>query len=538
MVKISIVFLWCLFSVVSTYGQQQTYFVQFKNKNNSSFSVDRPGEFLSEKAIARRAKCLVKLDEKDLPVTQSYVDQVVLQGAQLLYSLKWFNGVVVRSDATVKAQIAALNIVLSVDQSVKFRVSSSKTPYSVLKRKHVLSTHLGQASTQQEMLGMHLMHDDGYTGKDVLIAITDDGFLNVDTNPGFTSIFQEGRVLGTWDLVDLDTSVYGQGGGHGSHVFSIIAGSIDGQFSGPAVDSKFMLFRTEDVASESPLEELNWVKAAEIADSAGADIIQVSLGYTTFDDAALDYTQADLDGKSSYVSRGASLAYAKGMIVVASAGNEGNSSWRKITCPADVDGVIAVGAVDDAKDRVGFSSVGNTADGRLKPDVMAMGADVVLIATNGVVSSGSGTSFASPLISGLIAGLLDGYPTLTHKEMIYVLKQSADRFTSPDSFYGYGIPNYQKASDYAKIIADKESFLVFPNPFRTQLQVKVPQDAIGKTLAWSLTSNTGQLISEGEQKVESLVLTLWTDGQLFSSGFYQLKLSLDDGFRTFSVIKY
>jgi len=524
------------FGVYVSYGQQQTYFVQFKDKNASGFSVDHPQNFLSSRALARREKCLVSVDEKDLPVVQSYIDQLVLAGAQCIYPLKWFNGVVVLSDVTVKNQLAALSFVSSVDVSVVFRKANTDATQSLVCETNMLSD-FGSAFHQNDMLGNVQMNRDGYSGKGIRIAITDDGFLNVNSNAGFTSLFQNGQILSTHDLIDLDNSVYAQGGGHGAEVFSILAGTLTGQFSGPAVSAEFMLFRTEDVASESPLEELNWVRAAEIADSAGVDIIQVSLGYSTFDDASLNHTWSDLDGQTSYISKGASIAYAKGLIVVASAGNEGASPWRKILCPADVDGVLSVGAVDYDEQRTSFSSVGNSYDGRIKPDVMAMGAGVVYIGTDGILKSGGGTSFASPLMSGLVAGLLEAHPTLSHKEILFAIKQSSDRYTSPDSLYGYGIPNYAKASNYAKLLEDNESAYVYPNPFGADLNLKVPASDVGKLLDWNLYSAAGEKVATAQQVISTMAVSLWSDSSGLSSGVYFLKVSIEGTFQVFKVIK-
>lgn len=517
------------------YGQQQTYYVQFKDKNASVYSTDAPKDFLSARSISRRHKNKIAIDHRDLPVNQSYIDQVIAAGAQLVYPLKWFNGVVVRSDEVVKNQLTSLSCVQSVDESVKFRKGKSATLSNLSMSRTY--TDFGDAYDQNAMIGIPQMHHAGYRGQGILIAITDDGFLNVDNNPGFTTLFQQGKIKGTWDIVDMDASLYTQGGGHGSAVFSILAGHLPGQFSGPALDANFMLFRTEDVASESPLEELNWVRAAEIADSAGVDIIQVSLGYTTFDDASLNYTWADLDGKTSYISQGASVAYDKGIIVVASAGNEGDDPWKKISCPADVDGVLAVGAVDYNGSRSHFSSVGNTADGRIKPDVMAMGNGVIFIAPSGFLSSGAGTSFSSPLVSGLVAGLMQAYPGLTHQEIITCVKRSADRYQAPDAFYGYGIPHFSGASYYANLLSDKESLYIFPNPFGAQLNIKVPASALGSAVEWSLYAMTGQKVAEGQQVIGDTMIALWSDGDSLRSGVYLLRASIGGVFHTFRIIK-
>ncbi|MDB5257144.1 MAG: hypothetical protein JWM14_1839, partial [Chitinophagaceae bacterium] len=467
MARSSCIFSFLFFACCSlAFAQQQTYFVAFKDKASNSFSITQPEQFLTTKALQRRQKCKVVVDEKDLPVSQTYIDQIQSAGAQLLYPVKWLNGAVVRSDAAVKSQIALLSFVQSTDQSVKFRTTSSSATQQSLFTQTSLQSTSDYSFHQKDMLGMIRMKSDGYDGAGVLIAITDDGFLHADTMKVFESLYNNNQIIDTWDIVDLDKNAYAQGGGHGTAVFSILAGDLPGQFSGPGQGADFILFRTEDTGSESPLEELNWIRAAEMADSLGADIIQVSLGYNTFDDSSLDYTQSDLNGETSYVSRGADVAATRGIVVVVSAGNYGNNPWGKILCPADAKGILSVGAVDANEERAAFSSIGYSADGRVKPDVMAMGVSVSYVNNaNGQVAQGSGTSFASPLISGLCSGLMQAYPQLTHEELIRAVKYSADRFEEPNAYYGYGIPNYEKAFAFARLLLDKESELVFPNPF-------------------------------------------------------------------------
>jgi serine protease AprX len=536
MVRSSLFLIFFLGAAFFSLAQQQTYFVKFKDKKGSPFSVHSPKKFLSEKAIARRYKNHVVLSETDIPVLQTYIDQVALEGAVVLYPLRWFNGVVVQSDISVKAQLANLSFVQSVGETIKLR-TSNKIAVQALARETSVVADFGGAAVQNNMLGLDVMSNYGYTGKGVFVAITDDGFLNVDTNPGFARLFLQNKIIDTWDIVDSDKTVYADGGGHGAEVFSIIAGELPGQFLAPATGAKFLLFRTEDVSSESPLEELNWVRAAEIADSAGVDIIQVSLGYNTFDNSALDYSWSDLDGNTSYISRGATLAVSKGLIVVASAGNEGASPWRKVLCPADVSGVVSVGGVDYSGARASFSSTGNTADGRLKPDVMAMGLGVAYIETNKTVNSGAGTSFASPLITSFLAGLMEAYPTLESIYLVEALKKSSNRYTTPTIYYGLGIPNFSKALDYARVFDDKASIAVFPNPFFNELNLKLPAVYVGETVNWELFTVQGKNVTQGTAEVDEVVVPLWLRAEDMSAGVYVLHVSVSGELFTFRIIK-
>ncbi len=520
------------------WAQQQTYFVRLIDKASNTFSISNPEQFLTSRALQRRQKCKVSIDEKDLPVSQTYVDQIKATGAEVLYPLKWLNGVVVRSDAAIKAQVAALTFVSSADQSVK-RVAATSAAQEDLSFCFTAKSLADNSYQQNEMLGMVRMKQDGYDGDGILIAVTDDGFLHADTMTAFQPLFINNQIIDTWDLVDLDKTVYSQGGGHGTHVFSILAGHLNDQFSSPGLGADFILFRTEEAGSESPLEELNWVRAAEMADSLGSDIIQVSLGYNTFDNASLDYNMSsDLDGNTSYCSQGASVAATRGIVVVVSAGNGGNSSWNKILCPGDAKGILTVGAVDVSENRASFSAIGYTSDGRLKPDVMAMGSSVAYVnSATGNVAYGNGTSFASPLITGLSAGLMQAYPTLTHRELIQAIQHSSDRFSTPNAYYGYGIPNYERAFDYAALLQDKESEGVFPNPLGSHLYVKIKENQIGHPLEWELYSVKGELVDEGEKAAESSLVNIFSTGESLKQGLYCLKVSCNGHFATYKVVK-
>jgi subtilisin family serine protease len=271
----------------------------------------------------------------------------------------------------------------------------------------------------------------GYTGKGMIIAVLDAGFYHVGQLPAFDSLRARGQILGTRDFVTGDTMVY-EDHAHGMHVLSILAGLLPGEMRGSAPAASFWLLRTEDVFSEYPVEEVFWTAGAEFADSVGADIIHSSLGHYEFDDPSMSYTYSDMNGHTTRVARTALMAARRGMIVVVSAGNEGNKKWHYIISPADADSILAVGAVDAEKAPATFTSYGPSADGRVKPDVSAMGVSVLIQGVDGGVTRGNGTSYASPLISGLTACLWQAYPTATAQEVIQTLRQSTDHYLSPD----------------------------------------------------------------------------------------------------------
>jgi subtilisin family serine protease len=295
------------------------------------------------------------------------------------------------------------------------------------------------------MLGVSTMHTLGYAGQGRLIAVFDAGFPGVNTVPCFDSLNQRNGIVATYDFVSNNSFVYAFHP-HGTNVLGTLAGYLPGSLIGPAYGAQFILCRTEDAPTEFRVEETNWLFAAEFADSIGVDIINTSLGYYTFDNPAMDYTPADMDGNTTWITRAADLAASKGILCVASAGNNGSDpAWRVITAPADGDSVLAVGAVSPDSIRVGFSSVGLSATGRIKPDVTAQGDQTIVAMSNGFVAPSSGTSFSGPLVAGLAAGFWQANPSLTAHQVLTHLRNSGHKANSPDSLVGYGIPNFSRA---------------------------------------------------------------------------------------------
>ena len=273
------------------------------------------------------------------------------------------------------------------------------------------------------------------------IAVIDAGFPGVNTLSAFSRIRTNNKILGGYDFVNRNINFY-TGDSHGTSVLSTIAGFVADQFVGTAPDASFYLFITEDNTKETPLEESLWVEAAERADSLGVDIINTSLGYYTFDNPKHDYTYADMNGNKTFISRGAEIGFSRGMILVNAAGNEGAVAWKYIIAPADAKSVLAVGAVNASKVIASFSSFGPTADDRVKPDVLAHGQDVFVINAAGNIATSNGTSFASPVMAGVVACFWQKNPTKTNKEIIQIIKESAHLYNNPSPQYGYGIPKF------------------------------------------------------------------------------------------------
>jgi len=463
----------CFLSAVNTAAGQKPgiYTIQFTDKNGSPYSIAHPEAFLSLRALQRRNKQNIPVRETDLPLSPNYTDSLRSLGLKILCNSRWFNTVTILSDDTILIDtLSRLDFVRSV-RLVK-PAFSGKSGFS--KWSHITVTETADFSpVQLKMLHGNDLHNHGYKGKGIVIAVLDAGFYHVDQLSAFDSLWDDHRILGMHDFVEGNTSVF-EDHVHGMYVLSILAGNIPGKLNGSAPAASYWLFRTEDVSSEYPVEEDYWTAAAEFADSAGADIISSSLGYSIFDDPSLSYTYHDMNGRTTRVARSAVMAARRGMIVVTSAGNEGNRAWHYIISPADADSTLAAGAVDSLGHYAFFSSRGPTADGRIKPDVSAMGVSVLLQGANGQLLRGNGTSFSTPLISGLTACLWQAFPDAGAREIITAVRTSADHYMHPDNYTGYGIPDYLSAYTRLKIarqLSDTYPVAVFPNPFHEQLNL-------------------------------------------------------------------
>lgn len=452
------------------------YWIRFTDKNNSPYSINGPTQFLSQKAIDRRNTQGIAITENDIPVNPSYIQAVSSLGATILNVSKWLNSVTVyTTNPAVVDAIEQLPFVLTVEKSNLNNVppeisqkpffevetygdfSNSKPVESLSSGK---SYNYGQAFNQISMLNGIALHDLGYNGTGMTIAVLDAGFLNTNTIPAFNYLWNNNRILGSKDFVDpLNPNIFGSHS-HGTSVLSTMGANLTGQIIGTAPEASYWLLRSEDGGSEYLIEELNWVSAAEFADSVGADVINSSLGYTTFDDPAQNHTYLDMDGNSAIISRGADMAVSKGMIVVNSAGNEGSSSWYYIGAPADGDSVFSIGAVNASGNYVSFSSHGPTADGQMKPDVVAQGSGSTIInAYTGNVSTGSGTSFSSPITAGMVTSLWQAHPNRRNTEVLDAIRQSASLSGNPNYQLGYGIPNYLTAHELLSLPVNYDIFL-------------------------------------------------------------------------------
>lgn len=534
-----IVLLFLLFSAVAS--AQEDAWVYFTDKPDAAYYLANPLEMLSQKALDRRARQNIALDDKDVPVNQAYIDEVTATlGITVKAKSKWLNALHVRGSAANIRRLRSLSFVASVDyadntldgQRREAAVSKSKAVAKQLDTQ--ADYNYGSAATQIQMLNGHLLHQQDFTGTGITIAVLDNGFPGVNTLPIFQHLYDNNLVLGTYNYVDATEDVT-IGGSHGTLVLSTMAGYIDGQLVGTAPNASYYFFVTEDDAAENPIEESYWVEAAEAADSLGVDVINTSLGYFTYDNPAYSYTYENMDGNTSFITRGANVAFTRGMFLVNAAGNSGAGSNSHISVPADAFNTLTVGAVDSSEQYAYFSSTGPSADGRVKPDVMAMGQGSAFGSTDGSIGAGSGTSFSSPITAGLVACLWQALPDKTNAELLEIIRRSADRYNSPDDFYGYGIPDfwgaYQNATLSSEVLT-KKTIVLYPNPAGNIVHVALPAQVTGCTVA--LYNGLGQLVLKTDVSGTSNII----DISLLANGIYNYTISLKDGFaRQGKIIK-
>ena len=430
------------------HAQQDTlkYRISLKDKAATVYSLDHPEAFLSEKAIARRQKQHLPIDSTDLPVCRKYVDEIRRQGVHIVVTGKWENFVTVScNDSTLIDRIAALPFVRTTEKvwmappADKPSMSTGRDSLDNNPAVHPDSIY-GLAVSQIQLSKGDKLHDAGFKGQGMTIAVIDAGFHNADKITAMRNI----RVLGTKDFVNPQSDIYAESS-HGMMVLSCIGMNQPDIMTGTAPEASFWLLRSEDEYSEHLVEQDYWAAAVEFADSVGVDVLNTSLGYYTFDDKSKDYKYRELDGHHALMSRQASRIADKGMVLVCSAGNSGMGSWKKITPPGDAENVITVGAIDKKSVLAPFSSIGNTADNRIKPDVVAVGLGADVIGTSGNQSKANGTSFSSPIMCGMVTCLWQACPDLTAKEIIRIVRQAGDRSGFPDNIYGYGVPDMWKA---------------------------------------------------------------------------------------------
>lgn len=480
------------------------YWVTFKDKKDSPYSLFHPQEYLSAKSIERRRNQGILIDSTDLPINPSYLTKLLEEvDVQVHMRSRWFNGIGVK----IKDEV-------QVDELKKLPfVGSVKAIGFARKRKHPKTgtgareyekdykkrkRYYGDAWVQIQMLNGHYLHKMGYSGQGMTMAVLDAGFEYIKETPAFDSLFARGGILGTRDFVEDDEFVF-ESSNHGRNVLATITGNLPYLYVGTAPQTSFYLFKTEDEQGEYIAEEYTWLAAAEYSDQIGVDIINSSLGYYKFDDKKMNYAYDDLDGNTAIITRAADYAASKGILVLTSAGNEGDGKWKHITVPGDGDSVLTVGAVDREGFYAKFSSKGFSNRDQIKPDVMARGHTAVIPTQYRYNTQYTfGTSFSCPIMAGVATTLWQAVPSVTNMDIIQTLQSCSHQHESPDTTLGYGIPNFldaynrlgggtvvninKRQKTYAvKTILDDKIDIFIPDSDYNTLQVHI-FDALGQKL--------------------------------------------------------
>ncbi|MCF8381685.1 MAG: S8 family peptidase [Bacteroidales bacterium] len=515
------------------------YWISLKDKDNNTYTIDSPEQFLSSRAISRRQKANIPVTLEDLPVSDIYLDSLRSLGLKITGSSKWFNAVVVETTDTL--------LIDSIDY-LDF-VSHSSTEYANFagtiiesennsfhfENKLFTENDYGTAYTQLNILGGLGLHELGFKGEGIHIAVLDGGFFRVDSIPWFKNIRDNDQIISHKDFVNPTSNIFNENS-HGMSVLSTMAVNTPGQYIGSSPEASFLLLRSEDVNTETKVEEALWLFAAEYADSMGADIITASLGYHFFDFPEMNYDYSNLTGVDALVTRAAEAAFSKGMIVINSAGNQGDDSWGTITTPADGKNVLAIGAIDTEGNVALFSSRGLEESESIKPDVLAVGVETSIITASGTIGKGSGTSFSAPQIAGFTACLWQAMPEKTNLEIINAIRKSASRNSYPDATHGYGIPNFMLAlwilSEVENNIV-KPEIQIYPNPFQNVLYIKADH-AITKIEIYTLS---GKLLYSNHNDWKSGEIIQIENVGIESPGIYLLRTENNSSTLVSKIIK-
>lgn len=517
------------------FSQQEDAWVYFTDKQNVAEAIANPISILTQKAIDRKSNHNVAIDNRDVPVSETYITQIKnSQGIVVMSKSKWLNAIHVRGTEADINNLLSLTIIDSIEFANKSLNPTSSIDSPSLPKFSVENTdavfNYGNTETQVNMINADGLHQMGYTGEGVTIAVIDAGFPNVNTMAGFQRLRDAGNLKGGYDFVDKTSDIHASTSTtHGTRVLSTMAGFVENEFVGTAPDAAYYLFRTENVDVEnSALEMSYWVEAIERADSLGVDVVNTSLGYLNFDN--INYERSDFDGNTIYITRGANIAFEKGLLVVVATGNSGDIG---VTAPADSAGVLSVGAVDGDGNYVTFSSQGDENQSVQKPDIAARGSGSFAIQATDVIIQDSGTSYSSPIIAGAAACLLQALPDRTNAELMQLIRESGSQSDNPDNLLGFGIPNFGEiiSSTLSTIDVVQEKFTIFPNPVSNRLQIAFPRgieqvqvllfDVLGK-----LILNTNVEASNNNINLENI-----------KSGIYIIKMQTQNQSNTYKLIK-
>lgn len=500
--------------LISGYLQAQTelVFVFFKDKPNKAAFFANPLSELTQKSLNRRTNLGIALNDQDAPIEASYVQNIKNLGFTVSDQSKWLNGVAVNATPQQKTLLAAQSYVQNVESFVKNTTGGKVTPknkWETFDREQAGKAEFdyGIGTAQINQINLKTLHQQGFTGEGIAIAVLDTGFPTVNTGSGYARLRNLNKIKGGYNFISKNNDLYNTSfNNHGAYCLGVIGGYLSGEYAGSAPDADFYLYVTEVGSQEIPEEELYWIQAAEDADRKGVDIISASLGYGDFfDDSRYNYSYADMTGTRSFVARGAQIASEKGIIVMSAAGNEGNNDWHFIITPADNVDVFSVGAVTSSGESSSFSSYGPNYLGAIKPDASARGTFTAMVYNNSATNS-SGTSFSTPLSAGGVASLLQALPkTMNRAEVKNLLREKASLYPEYTAQMGYGILNFGNA--YAQYLAvqqshTKSTFEVYPNPSRGHFTLESGEDSNIKILDMNGRLIHSATVSKGKNEVQ------------------------------------
>ncbi len=531
-----------ILNISITFGQSQDALVFFTDKENVAASLANPITILTQEALDRKAMHNTPIDERDVPVNETY--KVAIEnatGITVYAKSKWMNCVYVRGTETNINNLLNLSFVTAVefcDKDLNFSpIHQPVDDKFDIENQTRVNYNYGVADNQTEMLNVDYLHENDFTGEDIIVAFLDNGYPNVMSNPAYTSLINEGRLLDTYDFVSRQISADGTGS-HGSATFSDAAAFLENPqpFVGTAPNASYYLYVTEDNDSETPVEEAYWVEALERADSLGVYVSNTSLSYKDFDNSNYNHSYEDLDGLTTIAARGGNHALDKGMITVVSAGNDGNSGSPYVATPADSRGTLTIGAVDSSENYASFSSIGPTVDGRIKPDVMAQGEGAAIVNQNGDVDFANGTSFSSPIMAGSVASLWQAFPEKTNETIMQAVRESASLYENPTDEMGYGIPNFEEAFNILQQLGIEESmletqFALYPNPVTTDINISFPKEVVNAT--FSLYNVLGEMVLQAKISAVNKQVNV----SHLSSGMYIATIESNSLRNSYKIIK-
>ena len=529
---------------ISTFSFAQTedalVYLEAKDPTVVAAGLADPVTILTQAAIDRKNAQGIVIDDRDVPLNETQKAAIeAAPGISVLAKSKWLNAVYVRGTENNINNLLNLTFVTDVefaDKSLNRPTGGkqfTKDKFEIENQSRPVYNY-GSATNQTEMINVDYLHENDYTGQDILVAYMDNGYPGVLTNPAYATLRNEGRLKGYYDFVAREENYIGTGS-HGAGTFSDAAGFLNGQFVGTAPGASYYLFITEDDNSESPAEEAYWVEALERADSLGVYVTNTSLSYQTFDNTSFDHEYVDLDGQTTIAARGSNAAFDKGLINVVSAGNAGND-FGYVATPSDAPGSLTIGAVDANGNYVSFSSRGPNSAGVIKPDVMAKGLDAAIVNQNGNVTTASGTSFSSPITAGAVASLWGAVPTLKNNVVMQAIRESADKYNNPTNQYGYGIPDFGAALDYLLTLGTEQqmldtNFALYPNPVSTQINISFPKSV--ENAEFALYNVLGEKILQ--TRITSMKNSIDVSG--LSSGMYIASITSNNKTTSYKIIK-